>query len=387
MRLTRIGSLAIAALVSTCVVVPQAGAAVDGSTAVISEVYGGGGNKNAPFTNDFIELYNPTGSAIDLTGWSVEYFSSKGNSGGKTTLNGSIPAGGYYLIQEGGGGTGEPLPTPDAEGGLSMSGSKGSVKLYDASGAEVDVVGYGETSLSEGSPTSSLSNTTSAQRDDAGTDTDDNAADFSTAGPTPTSSGGGATAPENPQPEDPQPAEPGATVTIPEIQGTGAESPLKGQNVTTQGVVTAMWQGEKSLNGFTIQTPGTGQTAPTEASEAVFVYTGGTGFYPKIGESVEVTGSVDEYYGQTQIALAQGSVLDTALDPVTPLSLDALPEGDEAREKLESMLLKPGVHTVTDNYGLNRYGELGLAPGTEALRQPTDIVSPGYSGTKGHGSV
>ncbi|MHB2252714.1 ExeM/NucH family extracellular endonuclease [Corynebacterium aurimucosum] len=372
MRLTRIGSLAIAALVSTCIVVPQASAAVDGSNAVISEVYGGGGNKNAPFTNDFIELYNPTDSAIDLTGWSVEYFSSKGNSGGKTTLNGSLPAGGYYLIQEGGGGTGEPLPAPDAEGNLNLSGSKGSVKLYDASGAEVDLVGYGEASLSEGSPTSSLSNTTSAQRDDAGTDTDDNAADFSSATPTPKSAGG-ATVPD----PDPAPAEPGSTVTISEIQRTGAESPLKGQNVTTQGVVTAVWQGEKSLNGFTIQTPGTGQTAPTEASEAIFVYTGGTGFYPKIGESVEVTGSVDEYYGQTQIALAQGSVLDTALDPVTPLSLDALPEGDEAREKLESMLLKPGVHTVTDNYGLNRYGELGLAPGTEALRQPTDIVSPG----------
>ena len=371
MHFKRIGSLAIAALVSTCIVVPQASASVDGSNAVISEVYGGGGNKNAPFTNDFIELYNPTGSAIDISGWSVEYFSSKGNSGGKTTLNGSIPAGGYYLIQEGGGGTGEPLPTPDAEGGLSLSGSKGSVKLYDASGAEVDLVGYGEASLSEGSPTSSLSNTTSAQRDDSGTDTDDNAADFSAAAPTP-NSGGGATAPE-----DPQPAEPGSTATIPEIQGTGAESPLKGQNVTTQGVVTAVWQGEKSLNGFTIQTPGTGQTAPKKASEAIFVYTGGTGFYPEIGESVEVTGTVDEHYGQTQIALAQGSVLDTALDPVTPLSLDALPEGDEAREKLESMLLKPGVHTVTDNYGLNRYGELGLAPGTEALRQPTDIVSPG----------
>lgn len=371
MHLTRIGSLAIAALVSTCIVAPQASAAADGSNAVISEVYGGGGNKGAAFTNDFIELYNPTSADLDLTGWSVEYLSASGNSGGKHELSGSIPAEGYFLIQEGGGGTGEPLPAPDAEGNLNLSGSKGSVKLYDASGTEVDIVGYGEASLSEGTPAQALSNSTSAQRDAEGSDTDDNAADFSAAAPTPKSAGGAA-----PQP-DPSPAEPGSTVTIPEIQGTGAESPLKGQNVTTQGVVTAVWQGEKSLNGFTIQTPGTGQTAPTGASEAVFVYTGGTGFYPEIGDSVEVTGTVDEYFGQTQIALSAGSTLDDALSPVTPLALEALPEGDEEREKLESMLLKPGVHTVTDNYGLNRYGELGLAPGTEALRQPTDIVSPG----------
>lgn len=373
MHLKGIGSLAIAALVSTCIVAPQAGAAADGSNAVISEVYGGGGNKGAAFTKDFIELYNPTSADLDLTGWSVEYLSASGNSGGKHELSGSIPAGGYFLIQEGGGDTGEPLPSPDAEGNLNLSGSKGSVKLYDASGAEVDLVGYGAASLSEGSPSQALNNSTSAQRDAEGTDTDDNAADFSAATPTPKSAGGAA-----PQPDpDPTPAEPGSTVTIPEIQGTGAESPLKGQNVSTQGVVTAVWQGEKSLNGFTIQTPGTGQTAPTDASEAVFVYTGGTGFYPEIGDSVEVTGNVDEYFGQTQIALSNGSVLSDALPAVTPLAIDALPEGDEEREKLESMLLKPGVHTVTDNYGLNRYGELGLAPGTEALRQPTDIVSPG----------
>lgn len=371
MHLTRIGSLAIAALVSTCIVAPQASAAADGSNAVISEVYGGGGNKGAAFNHDFIELYNPTSADLDLTGWSVEYLSASGNSGGKHELSGSLPAEGYFLIQEGGGGTGEPLPAPDAEGNLNLSGSKGSVKLYDASGAEVDLVGYGEASLSEGSPAQALNNSTSAQRHAEGTDTDDNVADFSATAPTPKSAGGAA-----PQP-DPTPAEPGASVTIPEIQGTGAESPLNSQNVTTHGVVTAVWKGEKSLNGFTIQTPGTGQTAPKKASEAIFVYTGGTGFYPEIGDSVEVTGTVDEYYGQTQIALAQGSVLSDALPAITPLTLDALPESDEAREKLESMLLKPGVHTVTDNYGLNRYGELGLAPGTEALRQPTDIVSPG----------
>ena len=39
---------------------------------VISEVYGGGGNTNATFTNDFIELYNPTGNSIVVDGLSVQ---------------------------------------------------------------------------------------------------------------------------------------------------------------------------------------------------------------------------------------------------------------------------------------------------------------------------
>ena len=31
---------------------------------------------------------------------------------------------------------------------------------------------------------------------------------------------------------------------------------------------------------------------------------------------------------------------------------------------------------MTDNYGLNTYGEIGLAPGTEPFRQPTDVHAP-----------
>ena len=38
---------------------------------VVNEVYGGGGNSGATYTNDFVELYNPTGSAIDLSGYQV----------------------------------------------------------------------------------------------------------------------------------------------------------------------------------------------------------------------------------------------------------------------------------------------------------------------------
>src|SRR5262249_1829908 len=36
----------------------------------ISQVYGGGGNSNATYQNDYVELYNPTTATISMTGWS-----------------------------------------------------------------------------------------------------------------------------------------------------------------------------------------------------------------------------------------------------------------------------------------------------------------------------
>lgn len=38
------------------------------SQVVINEVYGGGGNSGATYKNDFIELYNNSLSAVNLTG-------------------------------------------------------------------------------------------------------------------------------------------------------------------------------------------------------------------------------------------------------------------------------------------------------------------------------
>src|SRR5215203_179958 len=43
---------------------------------VISQVYGGGGNANAPYRNDFIELFNAGGVGVNLTGMSVQYASA-----------------------------------------------------------------------------------------------------------------------------------------------------------------------------------------------------------------------------------------------------------------------------------------------------------------------
>ena len=63
---------AIVLLVGALAAASPIGASPSGGV-VISQVYGGGGNAGATYTNDFIELYNQTGTAVDLTGWSVQY--------------------------------------------------------------------------------------------------------------------------------------------------------------------------------------------------------------------------------------------------------------------------------------------------------------------------
>lgn len=145
---------------------------------ILSQVYGGGGNTKAVYKNDFIELFNPTASDIDLNGYSVEYFSSKGNSGGVAKLSGIIKAGGYFLIQEAAGSAGtQALPTPDLSGTLNMSATAGSVSLTQG-GTTVDLVGYGSAAKFEGAATPALSDSNSAQRVSSCVDTDNNQADF-----------------------------------------------------------------------------------------------------------------------------------------------------------------------------------------------------------------
>src|SRR5690242_16518143 len=72
--------------------VPRA-AAPQSSSLVISQVYGGGGNSGAVWHNDFIELFNPTGSPVSVNGWSVQYASATGSSWQATALTGIVQPG------------------------------------------------------------------------------------------------------------------------------------------------------------------------------------------------------------------------------------------------------------------------------------------------------
>jgi predicted extracellular nuclease len=193
-------SLALAAIIGF-LIVPGSAVATGSTSLAISEVYGGGGNSSAPYTNDFIELRNRGSSSVSLSGWSVQYASATGSSWSVTALPAvTVPAGGYFLVQEASGGVnGSPLPTPDATGTIALAAGAGKVALVSSAVALsgtcpaglVDLAGYGGTaSCFEGSAAAPApSNTLSDQRAGNGiTDTDDNAADFSTAAPAPQNS-------------------------------------------------------------------------------------------------------------------------------------------------------------------------------------------------------
>ncbi len=196
------------------------------STVVISQVYGGGGNSGATLKDDFVELFNRSGSPVDLTGWSLQYSPVDGASGGfgggtfnnnPVPLSGTILPGRYYLIQlsRGAGGT-QDLPTPDlipATGNLIQVGSTGGIfALVEgvvtplgtnacANPAIRDLVGYGTFGTPSGpafcyegsadlvGAVPSLSNTTAALRNQNGCqDNDRNRIDFTIAEPAPRNS-------------------------------------------------------------------------------------------------------------------------------------------------------------------------------------------------------
>ncbi|WP_228551214.1 5'-nucleotidase C-terminal domain-containing protein [Paenibacillus sp. B01] len=170
---------------------------------VISQIFGAGGNGGALYNADFIELYNPTSETVSLADWKLDYASSAGSypasapNSNILMLSGSIAPGGYFLTKQSGGANGAALPAPDATGTLALAAASGKVRLSDASGNIVDMVGYGTAATPfEGSgPTGNLSATTAAIRkasvtggNDRGQDTDNNVADFDIAAPAPRNS-------------------------------------------------------------------------------------------------------------------------------------------------------------------------------------------------------
>ncbi|MDP9848777.1 ExeM/NucH family extracellular endonuclease [Streptosporangium lutulentum] len=452
-----------------------------GTGLVISEAYVNGGSSGASYLNKFVELYNPTPNAISLTGDTLQYRAptSTGVPGGSQVfaLSGTVAGHGHLLIQLPGNNAstnpGAPLPTPDLSTGGSVNPGAGGGTLFIAASTSgvlptdstvIDKIGWGTSNSPEANAPTGNSLILSYQRDAAGADTDDNAADFHVAAPTPqnaasdagnpgdgtgtititdpgsqsatsgtaitplTLRASGGTAPytwtatglpagltlssDGTVSGTPtsagtasvtvtatdstgatgsatfrfQVAGDGSTIVpIASIQGTNTDtSPYKGQTVTTEGVVTAVYA-TGGFNGFFLETGGAGKHDKTPgASDAVFVFGAGSAGQVSIGESVRVTGEVTEYQGETEIQSPTVTKLAKALPavvsgqiPWSDLTTDA------AKEAHEGELIAPqGTFTVSDNYDANYYGSFTLAAGEKPLRQPTDAGTAGSAAAK-----
>ncbi len=170
-----------------------------GTSLVISQIYGGGGNSTSTYANDYVELFNPTTATVDLSKYSVQYTSAKGSTWSVTKLTGSIAADHYFLISEKGGSGGKALPVSDANGSIALSATAGKVALVSTqtpiteltSPGVVDFVGYGPfADEHEGGGTAPAPSATKAdlRAGNGRTNTHNNAADFISGVPVPRNS-------------------------------------------------------------------------------------------------------------------------------------------------------------------------------------------------------
>ncbi len=351
---------------------------------VITEAYLNGGSAGATYTHKYVELYNSSTDPIALTGKSIQYRSATGTGNGSfANLTGTLAAGDYYVIQgASNAANGVAVPNVDqVANGINPSGTAGTLYVASTTSATtpvdplvVDKLGYGTSNSPEGTASTAASLTTSLQRDEDATDTDDNSADFAASAGTP-----GAPYAPPPPPEE-------FTGTIAEIQGmpaeqgTNAASPHVDDIVTTQGVVTASYP-TGGFNGFVIQTQGTGGAtdATPDTSDAIYVFGSSVDESTlALGDFVEVTGTVTEFFGLTEITPAAAADVVEINDQAhtDPVALDtALPTTTAGKEAHESELLAPSDElTVTNSFNINNFAEIGLATGDKPLIAPTEVA-------------
>jgi predicted extracellular nuclease len=342
-------------LLLSCIVLLGSATFAQSQTLVISQVYGGGGNNEATYTHDFIEIYNPGATAVDLTGWSTQYASAAGAVFQMTLLNGTIEPGHYYLVQQARGAGGSvPLPTPEAIGSIPMSATSGVVALRHDTTAlvgcgiscatapnVVDLVGYGATANVETLAAPGLTNSTAASRNGFGCqDTNNNSADFTAGAPNPRN-GASRTyiCGVGPGPEVCTPNQ-----TISAVQGPGQISPLNGTTVSVAGIVTGRVT-TGSAQGFFIQMPDGADSDPN-SSDGLFVFTGGTSpsATAAVGSNVCVSGVVSEFVPAS----------DPGTLPLTEL-MPAVVKLIAANQALPTPVTLTAADTPTNAFALERY--------------------------------
>ena len=303
--------------------------------------------------DEFVELFNPTASPVNISGWKIRGSNASGTVGDRATVPTAtvLGAGCYFLA------------TNSAASGYSgaVAGNvtyatgitdDGGVALTRGDNSIVDQVGMSAGSaFGEGTRLASFGATNSDRayaRTPPGIDSGDNAADFvmtSPSGPQNLASVPGCSEP------------PPLPVEWPHvIQGSGNESPKKGELVAVRGIVTA----KRFNNGYFIQTPDAfaALEADPTTSEGLFIFTSSAPTGVNVGDDVIVTGTVSEFSPSsdpnqppvTEIVSPTISVQATGQPLPNSIALTASDlsstGGPLQLEKYEGMRVAPGMLTV-----------------------------------------
>ncbi len=165
-----------------------------------------------------------------------------------------------------------------------------------------------------------------------------------------------------------------ASTPIAHVQGSDDGSPMAGETVTVEGIMTLDTRGNGGFQGFYLQQADHRADDNPRTSEALFVYTQKTGGKP--GHRLRLTGRVKEYHGLTELVRIT-ALRDCGSAPIPAAIEVQLPwSGGVHPEHLENMHIAINQPlTVIDHYNLGRYGELTLAPNFQFTA--TQTIAPG----------
>ncbi|HLT14624.1 MAG TPA: ExeM/NucH family extracellular endonuclease [Marinobacter sp.] len=167
----------------------------------------------------------------------------------------------------------------------------------------------------------------------------------------------------------------GADATlISAIQGETDSSPLAGQHVVIEAVVTAVFNEAGGLGGLFVQEEAKDRDSNPATSEGLFVYAPSLSAAP--GQRLRLAGEVTEYNGLTELTNLTGTENCGTTDLPAPAMITLPWTSAEAPEALESMRVQfSSPLVVNDNYDLGRYGSLTLGGGRHFI--PTNVAEPG----------
>jgi predicted extracellular nuclease len=178
------------------------------------------------------------------------------------------------------------------------------------------------------------------------------------------------------------------------VQGSGAASPLAGQTVTVEAIVVGDFQNgdadtKRNLGGFYLQEEDADADANPLTSEGIFVFQGGALGTVNIGDRVQVTGTVSEFFGMTQLSassitvLGSGNALPTAAQILLPAAGTTLSQDGDVQPDLEAYegmrVVFSQTLTVTEQFQLDRFNEIKLVAGDRPT-QFTQENAPSVAG-------